>query len=110
RDGRARPPRPDRRLRRVAHLQFGQVLRGLPDRRLRSPELRQLFPSVDHVLQAAERRHVVALEAALIERTEQAGEIEVALARPKVLLLAIAPAIGEPDLVAAFDVERGQET
>jgi hypothetical protein len=67
--------------------------------------LRKLLAAFDHVLQRSEGGHVVTFETEVVELAEQARKVEVALARQEVLLLSVAPAIGDAHLVAALDVQ-----
>src|SRR5258705_4296050 len=72
--------------------------------------LRELLAPLDHVLQRAEGGHVVTLETSSFEAAEQVRKIEIPVARLEVDLLAVAPAVGEPNLVAAPKIERFQKS
>src|SRR4051812_40911383 len=72
-------------------------------------EAHEIVAAGQHVVERAERVHVVAAERGSLDPPEQIGEIEIALAWPQVNLEPVAEAVGEADFVNPREIEHRDE-
>src|SRR3954447_8969525 len=75
----------------------------------RCGEAQQSLASGQHVVERAERVHVVAAEPGPFDPPEHIGEVEIAVAGSEMNLVPVAVAIGETDFVNPRPIERIDE-
>src|SRR5690349_7794055 len=71
----------------------------------RSGQPDKFIAAAQHVLERAERVHVMAAEALRLDAPEHIAEIEIALPGRQVHLVAVAEAVGEPHLLHPIHIE-----